>query len=69
MDVIEGRIHCNPREASTLASYSMQAEFGNYDSQRHTAEYLRKCSLFPKVRFNLNESLFYVHYPKFYSAS
>ncbi|XP_012257243.1 tyrosine-protein phosphatase non-receptor type 14 [Athalia rosae] len=48
MDVIEGRIHCDPREASTLASYSMQAEFGNYDSQRHTVEYLRQCLLFPK---------------------
>nr|XP_046468430.1 tyrosine-protein phosphatase non-receptor type 14 isoform X1 [Neodiprion pinetum]XP_046468431.1 tyrosine-protein phosphatase non-receptor type 14 isoform X1 [Neodiprion pinetum]XP_046468432.1 tyrosine-protein phosphatase non-receptor type 14 isoform X1 [Neodiprion pinetum] len=48
MDVIDGRIHCNSREASTLASYSMQAEFGNYDPQRHTAEYLQQCILFSK---------------------
>ncbi|XP_015592496.1 tyrosine-protein phosphatase non-receptor type 14 isoform X2 [Cephus cinctus] len=47
-DVLEGRIHCNPRQASLLASYSMQAEFGNYDAERHTVECLQQCTFFPK---------------------
>lgn len=63
---MEGRIHCNPREASTLASYLMQAEFGNYDSQRHTAEYLRQCMLFPKVRYQYTEM---IHVPYLTSHS
>lgn len=47
-DVLEGKIHCNSRQASLLASYSMQAEFGNYDTERHTTECLQQCSFFPK---------------------
>ncbi|BES93408.1 tyrosine phosphatase, non-receptor type nt6 [Nesidiocoris tenuis] len=47
-DVIEGRINCNHKQASMLASYSMQAEFGNHDLERHTAEYLKDFALFPK---------------------
>lgn len=27
----------------------MQAEFGNYDAERHTMECLQQCTLFPKV--------------------
>ncbi|XP_044258039.1 tyrosine-protein phosphatase non-receptor type 21 [Tribolium madens] len=48
MDVIEGRISCTPQQAVELASYSMQAEFGNFDSERHTALYLKDFQLFPK---------------------
>jgi tyrosine-protein phosphatase non-receptor type 14/21 len=51
MDVIEGRISCTPQQAIELASYSMQAEFGNFDSERHTAHYLKDFQLFPKVVF------------------
>ncbi|XP_023290551.1 tyrosine-protein phosphatase non-receptor type 14 [Orussus abietinus] len=47
-DVLEGRIQCNSRRATLLASYSMQAEFGNYDPERYTTECLRRCSFFPK---------------------
>ncbi|XP_066587473.1 tyrosine-protein phosphatase non-receptor type 21 [Prorops nasuta] len=48
-DVLEDRIHCNSRQASLLASYAMQAEFGNYDVERHTVECLLQCTLFPKI--------------------
>ncbi|XP_063225747.1 tyrosine-protein phosphatase non-receptor type 14 isoform X2 [Bacillus rossius redtenbacheri] len=48
MDVMEGRICCSPKQAVLLASYSMQAEFGDYDLERHTAEYLKDFALFPK---------------------
>ncbi|XP_046387932.1 tyrosine-protein phosphatase non-receptor type 14 isoform X2 [Ischnura elegans] len=48
MDVIEGRISVSPKQAVILASYSMQAEFGNHDPERHTAEYLKDFVLFPK---------------------
>lgn len=49
MDVIDGRISCNPQQAVELASYSMQAEFGNFDAERHTANYLKDFQLFPKA--------------------
>ncbi|XP_072391458.1 tyrosine-protein phosphatase non-receptor type 14 [Diabrotica undecimpunctata] len=48
-DVIEGRISCTPQQAVELASYSMQAEFGNFDAERHTAHYLKDFQLFPKA--------------------
>ncbi|XP_025834332.1 tyrosine-protein phosphatase non-receptor type 14 [Agrilus planipennis] len=48
MDVIDGRISCTPQQAVELASYCMQAEFGNYDVERHTAHYLKDFQLFPK---------------------
>ncbi|KAI4500147.1 hypothetical protein M0802_004564 [Mischocyttarus mexicanus] len=47
-DILEGRIHCNSRQATLLASYSMQAEFGNYNTERHTMECLQQCTFFPK---------------------
>lgn len=50
-DVIEGRWSCTPQQATELASYCMQAEFGNFDSERHTALYLKEFQLFPKVSF------------------
>ncbi|KAJ8921711.1 hypothetical protein NQ315_010621 [Exocentrus adspersus] len=48
-DVIEGKISCTPQQAVELASYSMQAEFGNFDAERHTAHYLKDFQLFPKT--------------------
>ncbi|KAL1491998.1 hypothetical protein ABEB36_012508 [Hypothenemus hampei] len=48
-DVIEGRIACTPQQATELASYCMQAEFGNFDSERHTSLYLKEFQLFPKT--------------------
>ncbi|XP_071641566.1 tyrosine-protein phosphatase non-receptor type 14 [Temnothorax longispinosus] len=46
-DVLENKIHCNYRQACVLASYSMQAEFGNYSPERHTLEYFQQCTFFP----------------------
>ncbi|XP_025414894.1 tyrosine-protein phosphatase non-receptor type 21 [Sipha flava] len=48
MDVIEGRILCDADQAVLLASYSMQAEFGDHDLEKHTSEYLKDFVLFPK---------------------
>ncbi len=36
LDVIEGRLRCNYEQAIVLASYSLQAEFGDHDQERHT---------------------------------
>lgn len=47
-DVIEGKLPCERREAIQLASYSLQAEFGNHRPEHHTAEYLRNFALLPK---------------------
>lgn len=46
--VIDGRIACNRDDAILLASFSMQAEFGDYIPERHTVEYLNNFALFPK---------------------
>ncbi|XP_020285558.1 tyrosine-protein phosphatase non-receptor type 21 isoform X2 [Pseudomyrmex gracilis] len=46
-DILEERIPCNPRQACMLASYSMQAEFGNYSPERHTMECLQQYTFFP----------------------
>lgn len=37
----------------------MQAEFGNFDAERHTAHYLKDFQLFPKVRQYINNLLNY----------
>lgn len=47
-DVLEGRLPCGRREAIQLASYSLQAEFGDHRRDHHTAEYLRNFALLPK---------------------
>lgn len=60
MDVIDGKIACNPKQAVQLASYCMQAEFGNYDAEKHTPDYLRDFHLFPKVSFIFFYFLVYV---------
>ncbi|KAH9424969.1 Tyrosine-protein phosphatase non-receptor type 14 [Dermatophagoides pteronyssinus] len=46
--VIDGRIACSRDDAILLASFSLQAEFGDYSPERHTVEYLNNFSLFPK---------------------
>ncbi|XP_043468657.1 tyrosine-protein phosphatase non-receptor type 14 [Leptopilina heterotoma] len=48
-DILEGKITYDARQASLLASYSMQAEFGNYDADRHSPECLQQDIFFPKV--------------------
>ncbi|KAK3871834.1 hypothetical protein Pcinc_023038 [Petrolisthes cinctipes] len=47
-DVLEGKLRCNHEKAVLLASYSLQAEFGDHQPDRHTAEYLKDFMLFPK---------------------
>lgn len=49
LDVIEGKISCTPQQSVELASFCMQAEFGNFDAERHTAHYVKDFQLFPKV--------------------
>ncbi|KAG1708471.1 Tyrosine-protein phosphatase non-receptor type 14 [Nymphon striatum] len=46
--IINGYLLCNPEQAVLLASYSLQAEFGDHDPERHTAQYLREFVLLPK---------------------
>lgn len=41
-----------------LASYSMQAEFGNFDAERHTAHYLKDFQLFPKVKLHVTRVIY-----------
>eukprot|EP00096_Caligus_rogercresseyi_P004380 TRINITY_DN18610_c0_g1_i1.p1 TRINITY_DN18610_c0_g1~~TRINITY_DN18610_c0_g1_i1.p1 ORF type:complete len:1044 (+),score=421.24 TRINITY_DN18610_c0_g1_i1:203-3334(+) len=48
LDVIEGRLRCNYEQAIVLASYSLQAEFGDHEFEKHTADYLRGFPLLPK---------------------
>lgn len=48
LDVIEGRLRCNYEQAIVLASYSLQAEFGDHDPEKHTLDYLQDFPLLPK---------------------
>jgi len=50
--VIDGKLNCSVEQAISLAAYSLQAEFGDYDPERHTVEYLRDFAILPKVRLN-----------------
>ncbi|XP_066983162.1 tyrosine-protein phosphatase non-receptor type 14 isoform X1 [Macrobrachium rosenbergii] len=54
-DVLEGKLRCNHEQAVLLASYSLQAEFGDHQPDRHTAEYLKDFMLFPKQVVSENE--------------
>lgn len=47
-DVIEGRLPCTKEEAIQLASYSLQAEFGDHRPEHHTPDYLKNFVLLPK---------------------
>ena len=42
LDVIEGRLRCNYEQAIVLASYSLQAEFGDHDPEKHTCHLVRR---------------------------
>lgn len=48
LDVVEGRLRANCEQAIVLASYALQAEFGDHDPKKHTAEYLQDFPLLPK---------------------
>ena len=47
-----------------LASYSLQAELGDYDADRHSAQYIREFSLFPKVRQDVGQIREFSLFPK-----
>uniref|UniRef100_A0A2R5LMI5 protein-tyrosine-phosphatase n=1 Tax=Ornithodoros turicata TaxID=34597 RepID=A0A2R5LMI5_9ACAR len=47
-DVIEGKLPCTREEAIQLASYSLQAEFGDHRPEHHTPDYLKNFVLLPK---------------------
>lgn len=53
--VIEGRLQCNRDEAVLLASFSLQAEFGDFNPERHTAQYLNNFALFPRSMITNNK--------------
>lgn len=50
-DILEDRVQCHPGQATSLASYSMQAEFGNYDPEKHLSAFFQQYTFFPKVKF------------------
>ena len=41
--------------SSRLASYALQAEFGDHDTEKHTAEYLQDFPLLPKPMMSLSD--------------
>ena len=47
--IIDGRLICNRDEAILLASFSLQAEFGDFNPERHTREYLVNFALLPRA--------------------
>ncbi|XP_014663791.1 PREDICTED: tyrosine-protein phosphatase non-receptor type 21-like [Priapulus caudatus] len=47
-DVIEGVLQCSAEQAVLLASYSLQAELGDHDDGKLTAEYLKDFVLLPR---------------------
>ncbi|KAG8178901.1 hypothetical protein JTE90_017600, partial [Oedothorax gibbosus] len=47
-DILEGKLCCNEEQTILFASYSLQAEFGDHDPERHTTEYLTNFGLLPK---------------------
>lgn len=48
-NVIDGCLPRSPEEAIELASYMLQAEFGDYNPEVHTVQYFRDFILFPEV--------------------
>ena len=50
---------CNYEQAIVLASYSLQAESGDHDPERHTLENLQDLPLLPKIMMSqLSEERF-----------
>lgn len=45
--VLEGTLKCSNEIACKLASYALQAEFGDYDALKHSTDFLDDCILFP----------------------
>ncbi|GBM39059.1 Tyrosine-protein phosphatase non-receptor type 14 [Araneus ventricosus] len=47
-DILKGKLCCNEEQTILFASYSLQAEFGDHDPERHTTEYLTNFGLLPE---------------------
>lgn len=48
LDVIEEKLPTTPEQAVLLAAYSLQAEFGEHDSERHIPEQMHDLVLLPR---------------------
>ena len=48
-DVLDGKLRCNYEQAIVLASYLLQAESGDHDTERHTLDNLHELPLLPKI--------------------
>ena len=55
MDILDGRLACSADEAIKLAAYSVQAEFGDYDDQKHSLVQLREFNLLPERYCTMGE--------------
>ena len=55
MDILDGRLACSTEEAIQLAAYSVQAEFGDYDDQKHSLVQLRELNLLPERYCTMGE--------------
>lgn len=47
-DIIEGLLRCSPEQAILLASFALQAEYGDYERQKFTANDLQEYVLLPR---------------------
>ncbi|XP_055332337.1 tyrosine-protein phosphatase non-receptor type 21-like [Paramacrobiotus metropolitanus] len=47
-EIIEGALLCSPEQAVLLASYSLQAAYGDFDPERHAPHHLKDFFLLPK---------------------
>jgi tyrosine-protein phosphatase non-receptor type 14/21 len=52
---MEGQLTCSRDQAVLLASHAVQSEFGDHDSDKHTAEFYGEYILFPPALEPTNE--------------
>ena len=55
MDVLDGRLSCTADEAIRLAAYSVQAEYGDYDPDKHSPTQLCELNLLPEKHCKMGE--------------
>ncbi|KAI6660278.1 Tyrosine-protein phosphatase non-receptor type 14-like [Oopsacas minuta] len=55
MDILDGCLPCTADEAIKLAAYSVQAECGDYDENKHSLTQLRELNLLPERHCNIGE--------------
>ncbi|XP_070181428.1 tyrosine-protein phosphatase non-receptor type 21-like isoform X2 [Littorina saxatilis] len=47
-DIVDGRLPCSVEQAVRLAAFSLQAEFGDHEQEKFTADYFKEYPLLPK---------------------